>query len=120
MGLSLEVWRSDDGYLLIDVSGEYSLFGFKELTKRARAEAREQDVSKLLIDLSRVSGDIEPWEGEHLGAYVGLSSEHRLTTAIVAQPNEVASAFQRAALDQAIDLRVFSDRAAAVAWLLSC
>lgn len=118
MGLNLEIWRGKEDYLLIDVSGEYSLFAFKELAKKVRAEAREQGVSKLIIDLSRVTGNVEHWEGEHLGAYVGLSSEHRLTSAIVVHPNDVALAFQDMARRQKLDLCVFGDRDSALAWLM--
>ena len=56
MSLNLEIWRADD-YLLVEVSGEYSMFGFKELTKRMRLEAQEQKLHHLMIDLTRILAD---------------------------------------------------------------
>jgi len=118
MGLKLEIWRGDEDYLLVAVTGEYSLSGFKELVRRTRFEAREQGIRRLMIDLTRVRGDIERWEGEHLGAYVILSSEHRLKCAIVMTTTDVARAFQNAVRGQDMKPRVFSDRESALEWLL--
>lgn len=118
MSLELEIWRADEDYLLVNVSGEYDLFGFKEMTKRVRIEAQEQGVSRLMIDLTSVNVDAAHWEGEHLGAYIGLSSERRLRSAIVVPSTDVVRAFQDVTRAQSLNLRVFGDRASALAWLM--
>jgi|LGVC01.1.fsa_nt_gb hypothetical protein len=116
MSLNLEIWRDDD-YLLVEVSGEYSMFGFKELTKRLRLEAQEQKLSNLMIDLTLVEGDIEDWEGEHLGGYVALSSQHKLKSAIIVQGTEVTQKFEDVVTSRGTDIRVFADRESALQWL---
>ena len=119
MSLQLEIWRGDEDYLLVNVSGEYDLFGFKEMAKRVRVEAQEQDVRRLMIDLTSVAMDAAHWEGEHLGAYIGLSSERRLRSAIVVQSTDVVRAFQDVARAQSLDLCVCGDRDSALAWLMA-
>ena len=119
MSLNLEIWRGDDEYLLIEVSGEYSMFGFKELAKRLRLEAQEQNLSNLMIDLTRVEGDIENWEGEHLGEYVALSSQHKLKSAIIVEGIDVAKSFEDVVTSRGTDIRVFTDRESALQWLNS-
>jgi len=116
MSLNLEIWRNGD-YLLVEVSGEYSLFGFKELTKRMRLEAQEQKLSHLMIDLTQVTGDVENWEGEHLGEYVAISSQNKLKSAIIVQGIDIAQTFEAVVTNRGTDLRVFVDRESALQWL---
>jgi hypothetical protein len=117
MSLSIEIWRGEGGYLLAEVSGTYSMFGFKELTKRMRLEAEEQQLDHLLIDLTRVEGDIETWEGEHLGEYVALSSQKKLKSALVVVSTEVACRFEKIVTRKGTNIRIFTDRDQALTWL---
>lgn len=119
MSLNVEIWRADESYLLVEVTGEYSLFGFKELVKRLRVEADEQQLVHLLIDLTKVEGDVEDWEGEHLGEYVALSSKKKLRSAIVVENTEVACRFEKVVTSKGTDIRVFTDRDKALQWLQS-
>lgn len=119
MSLNVEIWRSDESYLLVEVTGQYSLFGFKELVKRLRVEADEQQLDHLLIDLTKVEGDVEDWEGEHLGEYVALSSKKKLRSAIVVENTEVACRFEKVVTSKGTHIRVFTDREKALLWLQS-
>ena len=117
MGLSLDV-EHRDGYSVARIRGEPSLGQFLSLIQLMAVETASWPARRALIDLRGIRTLTSFTEHHAIGEETARQLAHLHRIAWVADPDRITRASEKTARRSGVNLAVFTDEAAAIAWLL--
>lgn len=106
------------GYLLIKVTGDYSLTSYMGLIDRVAVASEEAGQTNVLVDITDVAGNPPGVDRLDLGKYAAKVWEHRIRVAVVARAEVIDKFFENVAVNRAVRVVVVPDVRMAQAWLL--
>ncbi len=117
-----EPWYIEDmgDFLLVKVTGTYSGVPFADtaiaaITDQCRALQRW----RVLIDLRDMHGSVPNIDRFLLGKHAANAWGRRIKVAVITHPERMTRFFENVAVNQGGNVRTFTDRNEAQAWLLS-
>ena len=116
MGFQVDISRFID-YVQLTVSGPAEMKSFVELVQSIEEESMTWADRKVLVDLRNVEGRLDPTEQVFLGELVAHQLPHLEKVASVVPVDQITRNSEGAAQTLGMQLRVFTSREEAVAWL---
>jgi hypothetical protein len=107
----------DAGFLRITVSGAFALQPSKDLLDRLAADARHHEADRVLLDFRGVVGRATTLDRYELGAHA--AAHVKVKIAFVGLPEMIDRLPETVAVNRGAKVRVFTDEAEALSWLLS-
>jgi hypothetical protein len=104
-------------FVQLVVSGPASMKGFVDLVKEIEQESLTWADTKILADLRSVEGRLDPSEQVFLGELVAQHLHHLEKVASVVPADQITRNSEAAAQTLGMQLRVFTSREEAIAWL---
>ena len=117
MNLSID-FQSESDYLACTVTGKWITDELKAFIDTVPAEIKNYRCSRVLADLSLVSGPPPEMDRFDLGEYIA-SVLRNVKIAIVYQKVFKNKFFENTAINRGAWLKVFPDKSAAIHWLLA-
>jgi hypothetical protein len=108
----------DSGFLRIAVRGPATRSNLLLTLQRIIAETKSQDVWRVLLDATGAGAKIGAFDKFEIGVELARAADRRLRLAVVAVPAAVDHFFETVARNRGGAVRVFTDEAAALEWLL--
>ena len=116
MNLSIDI-REDLGYLLCTITGKWVTDELKNFIDTISAESREQGHTRILADMSLVSGPPPEMDRYNLGIYVA-SALCGVKAAIIYRKVLADNFFEDTAVNRGAWIKVFPDKETALQWLM--
>jgi hypothetical protein len=111
------VYQEEEAYLVARVGGQWDTDGLKQQIEAIRAMADQCGKNRILVDLRQLSPPpVEMdrfWAGEHAARHWRL-----IKVAVLAQPELINHFAETVAANRGVYLQVFSDKKAAIEWLV--
>ena len=115
-----------EGYLQVKINGQYVKDERKRVLKSISNKCKEDDYSKILIDIKDLQLDDDSFEryssGEEGALYFMKDFRKYIKIALFAQPNKIKGTHLKfgelVARNRGLDYRVFSNEKRALTWLL--
>ena len=107
----------DAGFLRTTVSGSFALQPSKDLLDRVAADARHHEADRVLLDFRGVVGRATTLERYELGVHAAAHVNAKI--AFVGLPEMIDHLPETVAVNRGANVRVFTDEADALRWLLS-
>lgn len=105
------------GYVRVTVEGEASIKEFVDLVQATEQETVYWSDRRLMVDLRRITGQLDPAEQVFLGELVAQNLSHLERVASVVPAEQITRNSENAAQQLGMQLRVFSSQDEAAAWL---
>ena len=116
MGLEVQILETDT-YLSITAAGEYSRVYLLDLFDRVKVESEARAGSKVILDITEVTGTIPIMDMHGLGEHCSKSWKQPFKVAIVSPANGLNKFFENVARNRGVQLAVVPDHARAIDWL---
>lgn len=116
MGFQVDINRFID-YVQLVVTGPAEMKSFVELIQSIEQESLSWADHKVLVDLRKVEGRLDPTEQVFLGELVAQQLPHLEKVASVVPQDQITRNSEAAAQTMGMQLRVFASHADAVGWL---
>ena len=118
---TIEVQFEDGpGILVASATGSYSLEAMLPMLERVAAEARTRGARRVLIDVSRVGGEVPDLDRYEMGKYAAGTFAHIERLGVLRAPDLRYTGFAfDVAQTRGLDARPFVARAQAERWLAS-
>jgi hypothetical protein len=107
-----------DGFLRMAVRGPRTRVNMLGTLQRMIAETKSQNTWRVLLDVTQGRSPIGAFDKYEIGVQLAGTADRRLILAVVARAEEVDHFFETVARNRGGAVRVFSDEAAALQWLL--
>ena len=108
----------DSGFLRIAVRGPATRANLLVTLQRIIGETKSQDVWRVLLDARGAGAAIGAFDKFEIGVELARAADRRMRLAVVAVPAAVDHFFETVARNRGGAVRVFTDEAAALEWLL--
>ena len=109
--------RRDGEILFCEVSGPYSLADFLRLADKVRQQRKSLGASRVLVDITRVTGDISSLDRYRLGIYCAEKPDHAERLAIVMRREAINWMFENVATNRGLPTCESADSRYAENWL---
>ncbi len=108
-------------YLLIELTGEYSLSDFITAIEHIASEAHKEGYNKVLCDINKVqySGPINTMDRFKMGEHVASVLGYKIKVAGVGPKEQINGFAELVASNRGGNLNIFTDKELALKWLLS-
>lgn len=106
-------------YAVAEISALASVDTFEEVLRSISEQTQKRGDRRLLANLMDVVGTLGPDEHRTIGLLVFRHLSHLEKVASLVPPGKITRVSERAARAEGMDLRVFTNFAEAVDWLLS-
>lgn len=116
MGLSIDI-QEEGGYLAITLVGEWALGELKDVAVVVAAESKSRGYSCVLVDASGVSESPPELDRFELGKQVA-STLRGIKIAAVYRADYINKLFENTAVNRGASIGIFSDKLAALQWLM--
>ena len=116
MNLSIDT-QEESNYLVCTVTGEWVTDELRSFIDTVSAEVKERGCSRILADMSLVSGPPPEMDRFDVGEYVASVLGH-VKTAIVYRKVYTNKFFEDTAVNRGAWIKVFPDKQAAMQWLI--
>ena len=117
MNLSIDI-QEDSGYLVCTITGKWVTDELKSFIDTLSAELKKRGCSRILADMSLVSGPPPEMDRYHLGKHVA-SVLRGVKTAIIYRKVYANNFFEDTAVNRGAWVRVFPDKQTALQWLFN-
>jgi len=109
---------NDGAFLRINVRGPATRANLFEVLGRIIAETKSEDIWRVLLDATGVSTAPSTIGRFELGVELARAADRRMSLAVVGRPEMVDHFFETVARNRGGSVRVFTDEADALHWLL--
>ena len=106
-----------DGYLHIDVTGEYQSGAFSQLGDLVAQQSEQHGCDRLLLDLRALQGSIPDMDRFAAGVYASQVWKTSLRAAIVLRREEIDRFFANTAVNRGVQTLVVATLEEAKSWL---
>jgi hypothetical protein len=110
--------RQGPGYLIVEVSGQWTVDDLDQQDDVIRDEAEKHGLTRLFINARNLSQPDTEMTRFSAGAYVAKFWPQPFRTAVLYKPELITRFGETVAVNRGAALTVFSDRKAALRWLL--
>lgn len=107
----------EDGYVLIEFSGEYNRQEMEKLILGLYSRVKQTKCDNVLVDVSMLPGSIPNVDRFYLGTYYAREIGLNLKTAIVNRKDEITGLFEDTVVNRSGNVCVFAGKSEALAWL---
>ena len=107
-----------DGLLRIAIRGPGTRSNLLRALQRVIAETQSHDTWRVLLDATALEGIPGAFDKFELGVQLARAADRRMRLAVVARAEAVDHFFETVARNRGGAVRVFTDEAAALHWLL--
>jgi hypothetical protein len=107
-----------EGFLRVAVHGPGTRSHMLATLERIIAATRLEDIWRVLLDARQARQLIGAFDKFEIGVQLAGAADRRMILAVVAQPEAVDHFFETVARNRGGAVRVFTDEAAALQWLL--
>jgi hypothetical protein len=107
-----------DGFLRVALRGPGTRANMLGTLQRVIAETKSQNIWRVLLDMTQGQSLVGALDKFELGVQLAGTADRRMVLAVVARPEAVDHFFETVARNRGGAVRVFTDPAAALQWLL--
>lgn len=104
-------------YLLVELSGKYSLNFFVESIHRVIDYSKKEQLTKVLVDARSVDGDPSIIDRYHIGLEISKHWAKNIQAAAVVKEEVFSEVTENVAVNRGANLKVFTKLEAAISWL---
>jgi hypothetical protein len=108
----------DSGFLRIAVHGPATRTNLLRTLHQIIVETKSQDVWRVLLDATGAGAKIGAFDKFEIGVELARAADRRMRLAVLAVPAAVDHFFETVARNRGGAVRVFTDEAAALEWLV--
>lgn len=112
-------YKHHSAYVLATVTGAPTIEEFLSMLQELGADSVAWDASAVLVDLRGVTAPYTFTEQLRIGEAVGRNLRHLRRSAALVPPERITRVGEKAANHTGATVRVFSDEAEALEWLLA-
>jgi hypothetical protein len=116
MNLSIDI-QAESGYLFCTITGNWVTDELESIVNTLSAELTKQKYSRILADMSLVSGPPPEMDRYHMGKYVAAALRG-IKMAIIYRKVIPNSFFEDTAVNRGAWIKVFPDKESALQWLM--
>jgi hypothetical protein len=118
MALTLTV-TNNPGYLSVAAAGSATLDDMFDMINQVAVSVAQFGASKVLVDQTKIQEDFRFTDHFAIGERVVMVFHHMDKAASVVRPDRRTGTSEKVAQKQGVQLRVFTSKDEAVAWLLA-
>lgn len=111
-------YRNESDYLAVDIAGSWTLKALEQVSEAIVARAKENGYTRVLVDVTAMSGLGASVEWFELGKHVALVARH-MRVAVIELPERIDRFFESVAVNRGASVCVFADSRSAARWLVA-
>jgi hypothetical protein len=109
---------ADGGFLRLTIRGPGTRTNLLGVLERIIVEAKLTDIWRVLLDATGATVALSAFDKYEIGVEFARVADRRMALAVVGRPEAVDHFFETVARNRGGAVRVFTDEAAALRWLL--
>src|SRR5262245_60231565 len=110
-------FRKENDILICEVSGSYSLADFLRLADKVREQRKSLGLTRVLVDIRNVTGDISSLDRYRLGIYAAEKPDRAERLAVVMRREAINWMFENVATNRGLPTCESADPRYAQSWL---
>jgi len=113
----MPTYTNKENYLLVEVSGVYSLKFFIELIHEVTEHGKKENFNKMLVDIRNVDGNPSALDRYQIGLEISKRWGKNIQVASLAKESSINFLVENVAVNRGANFQVFTEVEPALEWL---
>lgn len=109
--------KTYENYLLLTLTGKYSKDNYKDAIEKVSEHANKNNITKVIIDLQNVKGDLLLMDRYELGLEFANTIKNDLKVAVIDIKSRITKFAETVAKNRATNLKVFDNLQDGIDWI---